>query len=298
MKKIIYCIVDGKIGHIRQTEGLAQALHQLKPDVYEIQALPKFFLWHWIKSLGACAEKIQRNSIVIGAGHRTHFSLLYYKWRYRAKAIVIMKPSLPSSWFDFCIVPKHDGLPEHGNVIVTEGAMNALSLMTTKKEDQILILIGGPSSACQWRNDYIYQQLLDKIEGSQSELKIILSTSRRTPKDFISGMPQNILHRVEVMDFQEVDAQWLPEQLLKSREAWVTSDSVSMMYEALSAGCKVNVLDVPGLTGKIAKNLQHLIANNKVNQSDDVQSERLNESYRVAQQLVKLGIFNDGVDQT
>ena len=289
MKKIIYCITDGKIGHFRQSEGLAKALQQLKPDDYDIHTLPKFSLWQWLKSFGICAETIQANSIVIGAGHRTHFSLFYYKWKYRAKSIVIMKPSLPKSWFDYCIVPKHDGLPEQDNVLVTDGAMNALSLMDAQKEDQILILIGGPSSACEWQNEAIYEQLHQKLQSINLNTKMVLSTSRRTPDGFIQNLPKDILDKVELIDFKTVDASWLPEQLLISKEAWVTSESISMVYEALSAGCTVKTIDVIGLQGKIAQNLECLIFANKVN-SEETHFERLNESNRIAQRLLKLGL--------
>lgn len=292
MKKIIYCITDGKIGHFRQSEGLAKALQQLKPNDYDIQTLSKFSLWQWFKSFGQCAEKISVNSIVIGAGHRTHFGLLYYKWKYGAKSIVIMKPSLPKSWFDYCIVPKHDGLPEQGNVLVTEGAMNALSLMPANKEDQILILIGGPSSACEWKNSAIYQQLLGDVQSINVNERIILSTSRRTPDDFIQNLPKSILDKVELVNFKDVDSSWLPQQLLKSQEAWVTSESISMIYEALSANCFVKTIDVTGLKGKIAKNLTHLIEVQKVNAKND-NVERLNESHRVAQKLLDAGIMYD-----
>mgnify|MGYP001159190982 FL=1 len=289
MKKIIYCITDGKIGHFRQSEGLAKALQQFKPNDYDIQVLPKFSLWQWFRSFGQCVKSIESNSIVIGAGHKTHFSLLYYKWKYASKSIVIMKPSLPKSWFDYCIVPKHDGLSEQGNVLVTEGAMNALSLMPSDKEAQILILIGGPSSACEWQNEDIYEQLFYKLQCVDLDTKIILSTSRRTPDDFIQNLPKEIVDKIALIDFKAVDASWLPEQLLKSAEAWVTSESISMIYEALSAGCIVKTIGVAKLKGKMMQNLDHLISTNRVN-SNVAHFERLNESSRIAEKLLKLGL--------
>ena len=64
MKKIIYCITDGKMGHFRQSEGLAKALQQFKPNDYDIQVLPKFSLWQWFRSFGQCVKSIESNSIV------------------------------------------------------------------------------------------------------------------------------------------------------------------------------------------------------------------------------------------
>lgn len=285
--------MDDKIGHIRQSEGLAFALQKQLGKEISIETLPAFSVWTYIQSFGQCTQKIECNSIVIGAGHRTHFGLLYYKWKYRAKSIVIMKPSMPKIWFDYCIVPKHDGLPEQGNVLVTEGAMNALSLMAAHKEEQVLILIGGPSNNCQWQNERIYQQLLEMLP-SENENKIIkLSTSRRTPQDFIENCPDLIRNRVELIDFISVDASWLPEQLLKSQTVWCTADSVSMIYEALSAGCDVKTIAVDGLTGKIAQNLAGLVNDGWVNSDDSIPTERLNESERIAKKLLELGLMND-----
>ena len=118
---------------------------------------------------------------------------------------------------------------------------------------------------------------------------MVLSTSRRTPDGFIQNLPKDILDKVELIDFKTVDASWLPEQLLISKEAWVTSESISMVYEALSAGCTVKTIDVIGLQGKIAQNLERLIFANKVN-SEETHFERLNESNRIAQRLLKLGL--------
>lgn len=296
MKKIIYCITDGKIGHFRQSEGLVKALQQLKPNHYDIQILSKFSFWQWLKSFGKCAKRIEANSIVVGAGHRTHFSLLYYQWKYGAKTIVIMRPSLPKSWFDYCIVPKHDRLPEQGNVFVTEGAMNALSLMPANKEDLILILIGGPSANCEWQNENIYEQLSQKAQLVDVTTKIILSTSRRTPDHFIKNLPKDIIDKAELVDFRAVDESWLPKQLLRSREAWVTSESISMIYEALSADCIVKTIDVMGLKGKIARNLEDLTTVEYVN-SSVIQMERLNESHKIAQKLLTLGLLDDGINE-
>ncbi len=38
---------------------------------------------------------------------------------------------------------------------------------------------------------------------------------------------------------------WLPEQFAQSGTVWVTPDSASMVYEALSAGADVGVFDLP-----------------------------------------------------
>lgn len=296
MKKIIYCLLDKKIGHIRQSEGLALALQSFGDQQIIIQNIPTFSFWGYLFSFGRCLTKIEPNSIIIGTGHRTHFGLIIYRWLYRAKTIVIMKPSLPKSWFNYCIIPRHDEVLEQGNVIVTEGAMNSLSLMVAEKIQQILILIGGPSSSCEWDNESVYQQLLEMVGRASGDFKIVLSTSRRTPDSFLKKLPQTLKDRLDIVDFQNVNSSWLPTELLKSQEAWVTAESISMIYEALSANCEVKTIEVNGLKGKMAKNLDHLADRQMINRHDYKSSVRLNESYRVAKQLLELGLINDRVD--
>lgn len=295
MKKIYY-LNDNKIGHLRQSEGLAKALQQLLGDEVGIESIPAFSLWQYLISFGRCAQKINKNSIVIGAGHRTHFGLIYYRFKYSAKNIVIMKPSLPKSWFRYCIIPRHDNVTEKDNIIITEGAMNALSMQNAEKENQLIILIGGPSDSCTWNNESIYRQLLIKLRSINIRIKIILSTSRRTPVEFISNLPKEISDKVQVIDFKTVDIAWLPAQLLKSHEAWITSESISMVYEALSANCLVQTIDVDSLKGKIAQNINHLTQLGLIN-SNTMNNKRLNESLRVAEKLLELGLINNGITE-
>lgn len=289
MKKIYY-LNDYKIGHLRQSEGLAKALQQLSEELVEIESIPAFSLWQYLISLGRCAPKINQNSIVIGTGHRTHFGLIYYRLKYHAKNIVIMKPSLPKSWFSYCIIPRHDEVIEKDNVLITEGAMNAISLQKAEKQNQLIILIGGPSNSCAWSDESIYRRLEEKLQFVDDDVEIILSTSRRTPSKFIQCLPKDIINKVQIIDFNCVDSSWLPDQLLKSREAWITAESISMVYEALSADCVVKTIDVDGLKGKIVQNIKYLENNNHINRYS-IKPEKLNESGRIARKLISSGLL-------
>jgi hypothetical protein len=44
---------------------------------------------------------------------------------------------------------------------------------------------------------------------------------------------------------RETDPNWLTAELARAEVVWVSSDSVSMIYEALTAGAAVGVIDVP-----------------------------------------------------
>ena len=69
---------------------------------------------------------------------------------------------------------------------------------------------------------------------------------------------------LELIDGTKTTTEWLPEQLAKTELVWVTEDSVSMVYEALSSGAKVGLLPMPKLqkSGRIAQGLEILINEN------------------------------------
>ncbi len=291
MKKNIICISDGKIGHLRQSQGLATALSKLYKS--EIITLPALNFRQIVKEsfLSNCPLSQYKNSVVIGAGHKTHSTLLLFRYKYHCKTIVLMKPSFPKSWFSYCVIPRHDKVTPTKNTIISEGALNTLSLESTNKtRNTILILVGGLSDNCQWSNEVIYRQIEEKIQN-KNHYKITLSTSRRTPSSFLENLPSSISRLITVIPFDQVDSTWLPLQLLRTDEAWISSESVSMIYEALSADCNVSLLDVPKLKTKIRNNIQYLKDENYFNST--VHSPRLNESQRIADLLIKRGLFND-----
>ena len=52
---------------------------------------------------------------------------------------------------------------------------------------------------------------------------------------------------------------WLPEQLARSGTVWVTPDSASMVFEALSAGADVGVFDLPvNPKSRVGRAIAHL----------------------------------------
>ena len=57
---------------------------------------------------------------------------------------------------------------------------------------------------------------------------------------------------------------WLPAQLLSAEEVWVTEDSVSMVFEAITAGNRVGLLPVPTSHdgNDVSRALQQLVLEN------------------------------------
>ena len=76
-------------------------------------------------------------------------------------------------------------------------------------------------------------------------MKWTLTTSRRTPADTESALLALRGRGVDVRPVRDTPPGWAMEQVARSAQAWVTEDSVSMVYESLTAGAATGLLAVP-----------------------------------------------------
>ena len=67
--------------------------------------------------------------------------------------------------------------------------------------------------------------------------------SPRTPTSTLAALRR--IAGLIVVDFEDTPASWLPARLGKAAQVWVSEDSVSMAYEAVSSGAPTGILAVP-----------------------------------------------------
>jgi mitochondrial fission protein ELM1 len=278
----IWRLLDGKPGHEKQSLGLVLALSKLKKVTYDdikVEHSVAIQILQFLQGRFPLGKKFKKPNLIIGAGHRTHFSILAAKRAYGGKSIVLMKPSLPYFIFDLCLVPEHDNPPKRANIISTIGALNPLGLdgLHEKKPSSNLILIGGPSPHYKWDNNLIIKQIEQILKKRQKSIQQwVLTTSPRTPKEFIEKLQERKLTNLKIYHFEDTKPGWVEEMLLASENAWVTPDSVSMTYEALTAGCRTGVIEVPPnkSNARIAHSIQALIKNEYIRTHRDFIGEK------------------------
>ena len=242
-KLVIWLVTDGKPGHENQSRGVAEALARATPtDIHLYPARPGWragLAW-LLKSLPE--KSLPAPDLIIGAGHATHMTLLAARRARGGRAVVLMKPSLPRRCFDLCILPQHDGVEADAHTLLTEGAINRVRPAPGRDANRGLLLIGGVSKHFGWDSDAIQVQI-KSILARMAEVNWTLTTSRRTPADFLQQLPT--APNLTVIPHTATAPDWLPEQLSRSGVVWVTPDSASMVYEALTAGADVGVFDLP-----------------------------------------------------
>lgn len=292
-KPTITIISDGKPGHLAQSRGLADAIGR-RGDVPISEK--------------DCGTKISVNDfagdspgMVIVAGHRAYQSALLVAAQLGCPAIALMNPGW---WlrrkFDVCVIPRHDGVAESNNVIVTEGALNSLQPAADSSPGEALLLIGGPSRHHHWEDESLLAQL-HTLLARDSDLRWTATSSRRTPEStdrHLHELAREHGDRFAYTPVSETPRGWVAEQLKRCGTVWVTEDSVSMVYESLTAGARVGLLDVPrksGKPGRVVRGVISLIERGWVTVFADWREGKplpedrppLNEADRVADELLK-----------
>ncbi len=257
----VWRFTDGKPGHDNQSRGLVAALaKRVTLDTYELVPAPRRrAIGHWLRGAYPEAQHLPPPDLIVGAGHGTHWSMLAARRARGGRIIVLMRPSLPLGWFDLCIVPAHDRPAQRRNVITTLGVLNRIQPAADKDPSSGLMLIGGPSRHYGWDQS----GLLEQVRGvlGRRTLHWTIATSRRTPASTEQELASLAADDVRVVPARQTDPDWLPERLRSASEVWITADSVSMVYEALTAGATCGLFAVPATgRGRVAAGMEELAA--------------------------------------
>jgi mitochondrial fission protein ELM1 len=250
------CVIsDGKAGHRSQSLGLAEALQRLRPAAAVREVPAARGRRGLLRDLFPVSRDPAAPTLVIGAGHGTHADLVH--WRRRgSRAIVLMRPSLPLRFFDLCIEPRHDGGRESDRRWLSIGPLNRIRPAAIRSDGGI-ILIGGPSPHFTWDGPALIGQLAAVCDGTRSWT---LSTSRRTPADFLPALRELQLPALQAHGADELPVDWLARTLPSAAACWISPDSASMVYEALSAGCAVGLFDLVAASGsRVARGVEELL---------------------------------------
>ena len=311
----IVAYFDGRLGHEKQTRGILQALAGITATSVvhkKVSVSPAAYCKSWAaylfsslqshgpKELGSC-------DLIIGTGTHTHIPMLLEKKARaslpgtRVRVVTCMGPdALLRTKFDLCCIPAHDEPAAADNVFVTVGPPNTVRHEGKQQDDRGLILVGGVDAKSHvWNSEKTTAQLRIIINGSPA-IHWTISSSPRTPDNTCRSLEEIAASMKNVSFFRsaQTPAGWIEEQYALNRTVWVTADSISMVYEALTAGCSVGVLPVEWLRNdnKFNKSLNYLTREKMIVAFDAWQNgtpmpapkdELLDESKRCAEEIVR-----------
>ncbi|CAG36954.1 mitochondrial fission ELM1 family protein [Desulfotalea psychrophila] len=245
--------LDGRPGHEKQTMGIVNALRErVEVDCTAVDVRGRGW-WTGCKDVltllfarGSSANDSSCTDLYLGTGRRTHIPLLLAQRAGGGSSVCCM---MPASWlrryFNFCFVPSHDRPAPGPQIVRTCGPANCSVDEKRHEQKRGLILVGGVDLKSHfWQSKMLCLQIEELI--GQDERQWVISSSPRTPPetvDDLRGLAAKF-SQVEFFHYKDTPAGWVEEQYNCSSVVWVTVDSISMVFEALTAGCQVGLLPV------------------------------------------------------
>jgi len=262
---VVWLLQDGKAGHQNQALALVEALQRRISLSVQVVAVPAracpglrvMRAWHRSRDL-------RRPELVVGAGHATHGALLALMLLKRVPALVVMRPSLPLAWFSRVVAPSHDLVRAVASprLIPTFGPLcrHAPAAVTHPSPQPVwprtLILLGGPSRHHRFDLEDLQTHLAALLALEPDPAGWCLVESRRTPVGALQQLATGLgLSSQQLLPWRGCPAGWLAAALSRQPLVWASEDSMSMLFEAVSAGCRVGVLPMPRRRGR--SRLQH-----------------------------------------
>lgn len=290
---IVY-VSDGKAGHRSQAMGLYKAMQRQHREAvtFEEISIDELSILSLFSAIFKKRSALfsRQPDYIIGVGSHTQFRVLLLGKVYpQAKTVIMMKPNFPVTWFDYGIIPEHDGVAASEHVILTQGALNPIVNEGRHQPNRILIALGGSSKRHQWNEDKVLASI-EEIAKNHPQAEIILTTSRRTPKAFLENLKQkDCVKKLQIFPVEQTPQGWIFEEMQKAETVWVTEDSVSMIFEALTAGCKVGIIEMDRLkSDRITQLLDQLVSHASLDERQvKILNLQLDEATRIAHILLK-----------
>ena len=235
---VVWRFTDGKPGHEKQSAGLIQGLETVcDVETYSISVM---------KLENKSVTKSDINTLpdpdlIIGAGHSTHLAMLCTRLTKGGRTVVLMKPTMPCSWFDLVLVPYHDRCWSASNVVRTRGVITS-TIKGLPDENRGLMLLGGPSKHYKWDSKKILESI-NTILTTNPDISWEICDSRRTPNEMRTAIGE--LDNAEYRHWRDMDSEFLAKSMANVARIWVTADSVSMLYEAIATHASVGIIELP-----------------------------------------------------
>ena len=247
----VLVVRDGRPGHEKQSLGIVAALKkQYAIEVQEVRVKPgyKALLKSISLFIGTLPKELKtfKPDILLGTGSHTHLPVLALKRRLGGRTVICMSPMrILRNHFDLCCIPRHDEISEGKNIFLTEGPPGLNIDLGHHEVTTALVLVGGVDEKSHVWDSCAIAETIAATMRKFPEFNWTLTTSPRTPPEFINIFSQYQKElRVKIYPFAETSPGWLEINLQLASWVLVTEDSLSMIFEALSAGCRVATIPV------------------------------------------------------
>ncbi len=272
----VLAYLDGRPGHEKQTRGILNALSNLTEidvsyqPIGPVSTAVSIRQWQaYLRPKVLSHEKETASApvdLIIGTGTHTHIPMLLMKRRTESPVVTCMSPAMPlRKKIDLCCIPGHDLPVSARNILITNGPPNLSRAGGGHDRDKHLILVGGRDEKSHfWETEKVITQVQSLVADAPG-ITWTISSSPRTPEETIKRLSALADGNPNVSFFrsQETPMGWVEAAYAEHAVVWVTADSISMVYEALTAGCRVGILPVrwKNPRNKFQRSIDNLVRN-------------------------------------
>lgn len=264
-------ITTGEIGMRHQALGLAACLSEdFQEHVVRLPSWLRHLPSNWIPTRLLSLPEIEDANILISCGRRSvAYSLALKQNKPELFTVHIQNPQVSLSHFDLVVPMDHDNC--HGpNVLSTQTAIHHLfheDLAGASKpfteqlqglpQKKIVFVLGGNTKDYRFTQDKLNELLQAMAYFKQIGYAVMVSTARRTPNEIADRLKQETDH----YDWAYLGDGANPYLcLLNEASGFVmTSDSVSMVSEALFTGKPLYLVDLEGFNKRLTSFKKTLI---------------------------------------
>lgn len=272
----IWTITQGAIGMDNQCIGVAERLS----DDIAVKHIALREPWRtltpwlgleraWTFTAGDIAPPWP--DVAIGCGRKSIAALRYIKRRSGGRTFTcfIQNPKIDTGAFDLVAIPGHDSR-RGPNVVVTQAATNRLGPERMRREKdrwaavfepirqpRVAVLIGGKSRTHDLTPANV-DDLIARLGDLARDHGLMVTLSRRTPPEAASRLRAALGDRCYIWD--DTGENPFFGMLAWADFAIVTSDSVSMISEAATAGPAVYIYPIEGGSERFDRFHDSLIA--------------------------------------
>ncbi|MFL2661234.1 MAG: ELM1/GtrOC1 family putative glycosyltransferase [Alphaproteobacteria bacterium] len=185
----------------------------------------------------------------------------------KSKSIHILDPYIFREMFDLIIIPSHDSLKlkKLNNVVSTLGTLvKKQSLVRIKEKNlkgiensNLLTCLVGGNGKSSYISNFEMKGLVKLINKIDKKIKVVYCFSRRTSEEVKRIINKDKQSNHLVLDYKEPNPYWSLMQM--SSYFIVTSDSVSMISDAISTGRPVYIYEIKKIKKKIKEFSEILI---------------------------------------
>jgi len=237
---------DGKPGHVNQSI----AFTELSGHEYTVatvafrnrfcKALSYFFdrIGLYTTPLFKLTGDLQGCSTVVSAGSETYYANLALAKKLSMRSVSVMLPSgYRYGGFDQIIAQEHDRPPERTNIQtlpINLCKVRPQSVFQPEAEFQYIgLIIGGPNKVFRMETEKLRKQI-EQIVALFPKYKFVVSTSRRTPTAVDQMLSTFGFSKAWIYSSDPTNP--IPDFLIHCDYVFITSDSTSMISEAVSFG--------------------------------------------------------------